>query len=248
MIAMTFNVLCAGRKENHWCKRQPLVREIIKTYKPDVFGIQEAHFAWMRYIASQFKDTYAYVGVGKDDGHLRGEYSPVFYNKIKYELLDSGNFWLSETPGKPSLGWDAAENRTCAFALLRDKSTGEKVAVLNTHLDHVGETAIREGAKLVAEKADSFKGIKTVIMGDFNVTPDSAAYKIMLDYGFEDSRTIAHNADNINSFHCFGNASKMIDFIFVKNIAKVNNVNTVIDKINGRYPSDHYPVIAKLEI
>lgn len=247
MIAMTFNVLCAGRNENHWCKRQHMIRDIIKKYNPDVFGIQEAHFGWMRYISSQFKDLYTYVGKGKDDGEIKGEFSPVFYNKNKFDLLKSGNFWLSETPDTPSLGWDGAENRTCAYALLCDKITNEKFAVLNTHLDHIGATAMIEGVKLVAEKALSFTDIKTIVMGDFNVTPDSVTYQKMIDSGFSDSRSIASESDNINSFHNFGRTSKMIDFIFTKNISAVNKVTTATDKINGMYPSDHYPVVAYIE-
>ncbi|MBQ8209766.1 MAG: endonuclease/exonuclease/phosphatase family protein [Clostridia bacterium] len=247
MIAMTFNVLCAGVNENHWCKRQPLVRDVIKKYNPDVFGIQEAHYGWMRYISSQFRDTYAYVGVGKDDGGIKGEFSPVFYNKNKYELLDSGNFWLSETPDSPSLGWDGAENRTCAYALLKDKNSGENYAVLNTHLDHIGETAMTEGVKLVAEKANEFSGIKTIVTGDFNATPDTLIYKTMLSYGFDDARSIASEADNIDSIHWFGKGAKMIDFIFVKNGVIVNEVKTATDRFNGRYPSDHYPVVAYID-
>lgn len=247
MIAMTFNVLCAGRNENHWCKRQPLVLEMIKRYKPDVFGIQEAHYGWMRYISSQFKDTYSFVGAGKDDGERKGEFSPVFYNKNKYELLDSGNFWLSETPDTPSLGWDGAENRTCAYALLKDKLTDENVAVLNTHLDHIGAKAMIDGVKLVAEKTEDFKNIKTVVMGDFNVTPDSDVYSKMLEYGFDDARNVALTADNINSFHDFGRQSKMIDFVFVRNYGKVTEVKTATDRVNGKMPSDHYPVVVYID-
>lgn len=247
MIAMTFNVLCAGKNENHWCKRQPLIKAIINKYQPDVFGVKEAHYGWMRYISSQFKNTYSYVGNGKDDGAVKGEFSPVFYNKNNYELIDSGNFWLSETPDIPSLGWDGAENRTCTYALLCEKFTGQTFAVLNTHLDHIGEIAICEGIKLVADKANSFNDIKTVVMGDFNVTPDSVAYRTMIDSGFSDSRLTTSDSDNINSFHNFGNSSKMIDFIFTKNISNVKKAITATDKINGMYPSDHYPVVAYIE-
>ncbi len=247
MTVMTFNVLCAGVKENHWCKRQPLVRDMIKMYEPDVFGLQEAHYGWMRYIAGQFKDTYSYVGIGKDDGGIKGEFSPVFYKKDKYEIVNKGDFWLSETPDIPGPGWDAVENRTCAFAVLKDKATGEEYAVFNTHLDHVGETAMCEGVKLVAQRTAAFKNIKTVVMGDFNVTPDSKAYKTMLENGFTDARTVAENADDINSFHNFGKSSKMIDFVFVKNIVKVKQVKTATDRINGKAPSDHYPVVAYIE-
>lgn len=247
MKIMTFNVFCAGTGENHWCSRQPLVRDIIKLYDPDVFGLQEAHFGWMKYLSGQFKDTYAYIGVGKDDGMNKGEFSPLFYKKEKYTLLDSGNFWLSETPDVPSLGWDAAENRTCAYALLRDNETGEQRAVLNTHLDHVGETAMCEGVKLIVKAAEKFSGVKTAVMGDFNVVPDSKAYSMMIDAGFEDARNIAEKADGLNSFHYYGIDSKMIDFVFVKNSVIVKEVKTADDRINGRLPSDHYPVIAYTE-
>lgn len=247
MTVMTFNVLCAGVNENHWCKRQPLVKDLIKMYDPDVFGLQEAHYGWMRYIAGQLKDTYAYVGVGKDDGGIKGEFSPVFYKKDKYDVVNKGNLWLSETPEIPGLGWDAVENRTCAYAVLKDKETGEEYAVFNTHLDHIGETAMCEGANLVDQRADAFNGIKTVVMGDFNVKPDSQAYKTMIKNGFKDARTIAAKADTINSFHKFGEDSKMIDFVFVKNGVTVKEVKTATDRINGKDPSDHYPVVAYIE-
>ena len=89
MKAMTFNILCAGRGENHWVFRQKLVKDIIKKYAPDTFGLQEVHYAWMRYLVNQFKDTYDFVGVGKDDGNKKGEYSPVFYNR-RYADLHTG--------------------------------------------------------------------------------------------------------------------------------------------------------------
>ena len=81
---------------------------------PDFFGIQEAHYGWMKYLSGQLKDYYAYVGVGKDDGKNGGEFSPVFYRKDKFKVIEKLDFWLSETPDKPSLGWDGAENRTCS--------------------------------------------------------------------------------------------------------------------------------------
>ncbi len=247
MRAMTFNVLCAGTGENHWCLRQPLVKDVIIKYMPDFFGIQEAHYGWMRYLASQLREFYDYVGVGKDDGTNKGEFSPVFYRKDKYQVLQRLDFWLSETPDNPSLGWDGAENRTCSGALFENIETGEKIAVFNTHLDHIGEVAQRKGAFLILEYLKKYDNIKTVLMGDFNVTPESEIYGIFIDGGFEDARKIAVCADNINSFHCFGQSSKMIDFIFVRNIKKVSNVKTATDMPDGKYPSDHYSVVADFE-
>lgn len=247
MRTMTFNVLCAGRNEHQWCRRQPLVRDVIKAYMPDFFGIQEAHFGWMKYLSGQLKDFYAYVGVGKDDGRNGGEFSPVFYRKDKYKVLERLDFWLSETPEKVSIGWDAEENRTCSGALFECLETGGKIAVFNTHLDHIGEVAQHKGAKLILEKLKKYDNIKTVLMGDFNVTPDSGIYEIFTSGGFDDARTIAAESDDINSFHLFGNASKMIDFVFVKNIKNVSKVKTATDMPDGRYPSDHYPVVADFE-
>lgn len=247
MRAMTFNVLCAGRNEQQWCRRQPLVRGVIKNYMPDFFGIQEAHYGWMKYLSGQLKDCYAYVGVGKDDGMNGGEFSPVFYRKDKYKVIERLDFWLSETPDRPSLGWDGAENRTCSGGLFECLETGEPVAVFNTHLDHIGGTAQRKGAELILENLKKYDNIKTVLMGDFNVTPDSEIYKIFTDGGFDDARTIAHESDAINSFHWFGGSSKMIDFVFVKNIKNVSKVITATDMPGGKYPSDHFPVVAEFE-
>ena len=247
MRAMTFNVLCAGRNEHQWCRRQPLVRDVIKTYMPDFFGIQEAHYGWMKYLAGQLKEFYTYVGVGKDDGLNGGEFSPVFYRKDKFTVLERLDFWLSETPEKPSLGWDSAENRTCSGALFESLETGGKIAVFNTHLDHVGEVAQHKGAELILENLKKYDNIKTVLMGDFNVTPDSEIYKIFIKGGFCDARTVAAESDDINSFHWFGGSSKMIDFVFIKNIKNVSKVKTATDRPDGRYPSDHYPVVADFE-
>ena len=247
MRVMTFNVLCAGRKEHQWCRRQPLVRDVIKKYLPDFFGIQEAHYGWMKYLSGQLKDMYTYVGVGKDDGINGGEFSPVFYRKDKYKVLERLDFWLSETPDKPSIGWDATENRTCSGALFENTETGECVAVFNTHLDHIGAIAQKKGAELILENLKKYDNIKTVLMGDFNVTPDSEIYSIFTKGGFDDARTIARESDNINSFHLFGSASKMIDFVFVKNINNVSKVITATDMPDRKYPSDHYPVVAEVE-
>ena len=122
MKVMSFNVLCSGKGQNWWGKRKPLVRDVIRKYDPDTFGLQEAHYRWMNYLCKELKDTYDYVGVGRDNGKRMGEFSPVFYKKDKYEVIETGNFWLSETPEKPGKGWDAACVRICSYAVLKDKN------------------------------------------------------------------------------------------------------------------------------
>ena len=248
MKVMSFNVLCGGKSKNWWTKRKKLVRDEIAKYDPDTFGLQEAHYRWMNYLCKELGDTYDYVGVGRDNGKRQGEFSPVFYKKDKYEVIEKGNFWLSETPEIPGKGWDAACVRICSYAVLKDKKTGEKFAHFNTHLDHVGDVARSEGAKLIADRADMFKGIPTIVTGDFNVNPQSGAYKTITAAGFEDARTLDANANDVKTYNGFGeNEPEMIDFVFVKYGFKVKSCNTLTDKVDGRYISDHYPVLAELE-
>ena len=248
MKVMSFNVLCGGKGKNWWTKRKKLVRDEIAKYDPDTFGLQEAHYRWMNYLCKELGDTYDYVGVGRDNGKRQGEFSPVFYKKDKYEVIEKGNFWLSETPEIPGKGWDAACVRICSYAVLKDKKTGEKFAHFNTHLDHVGDVARSEGAKLIADRADMFKGIPTIVTGDFNVNPQSGAYKTITAAGFEDARTLDANANDVKTYNGFGeNEPEIIDFVFVKYGFKVKSCNTLTDKADGRYISDHYPVLAELE-
>lgn len=250
MKVMSFNVLCGGwPRKLYWTRRKEMVRDLIKKYSPDTFGLQEAHNRWMNYLVKELGDTYDYVGVGRDNGKRKGEFSPVFYKKDKYEVIDKGNFWLSETPEKPGLGWDAVCIRICSYAVLKDKVTGEKFAHFNTHLDHIGDVARSEGAKLIANRADMFKGIPTIVTGDFNVNPQSGAYKTITQAGFVDARTLDPNANDIKTYNGFDvEPEEMIDFIFVKYGFKVKSCNTITDKIDGKYVSDHYPVLAELEL
>lgn len=247
MKTMSFNVLCGGPTNRRWTKRKPYVRDIIKKYSPDTFGLQEAHFRWMNYLCRELPE-YDYVGVGRENGKRLGEFSPVFYKKDKFEVLDTGNFWLSETPEKPGKGWDAACIRICSYAVLQDKQTGAKIAHFNTHLDHVGPVAQSEGAKIIAERADTYKGMPTIVTGDFNVTPDSGAYKTITAAGFADARYSTDNTDDKGTFHHFGRCNDIIDFIFTKNGVKVNSFQTITDLIDGEYPSDHYPVMAEIDV
>ncbi|MCD7774454.1 MAG: endonuclease/exonuclease/phosphatase family protein [Clostridiales bacterium] len=246
MKVMSFNILCGGTGLKMISTRKPLVRDILRKYMPDTFGLQEAHSIWMKYIIKNMPE-YDYVGVGRENGKKLGEYSPVFYRKDKFELVDSGNFWLSEDPDVPGKGWDAACTRICSYAVLKDKSTGKCFSHFNTHLDHVGAEAQSEGAKLIAERADMYPDVPTVVTGDFNVTPDSGAYKSIIGKGFLDARHMTENTDDTGTFHDFGKCSQIIDFIFVKNDIKVLSFKTVTELVRGKYPSDHYPVAAEIE-
>ena len=247
MRIMSFNVLCGGAGIKDWPARTPLVVRTIYNADPDTFGVQEAHIDWMRALCACLP-AYDYVGVGREDGKEDGEFSAVFYKKDKFELLDSGSFWLSETPEKPGKGWDAACVRICSWAKLREKESGKTFTHLNTHLDHRGQTAMQKGAQLVAERGKAISGSDPAFFtGDFNVTPDSAPYQAVLAGGFKDCRRMAQETDTDDTFHNYGRPDDpgcVIDYVFCKGNVSVQRFAVIRDRIDGMLPSDHYPVFA----
>lgn len=251
MKVMSFNVLCYGDAENDIDFRLNKVSTVIGNYKPDTFGLQEAHITWINHICKELPE-YDYVGVGREDGKDGGEFSPVFYLREKFEVIDKGNFWLSETPDKPGLGWDAKCIRICSYAVLKDKESGKIFTHFNTHLDHIGPIAQIEGAKMVAERGNSYPDYPAFFTGDFNVFPGSEPYNTVIAGGFEDSRKIAKVSDDHYTFHGFEKKiddvayKRIIDYIFVKDCT-VNSFKVITDKVDGRYPSDHFPIIAEID-
>ena len=250
MKVMSFNLLCSGKFRRRWQNRIPLAVRLIRNYEPDTFGVQEAHIGWMNALAASLPD-YAWVGVGRDDGAEKGEFSAVFFRRDMFTLIDSGTFWLSETPEKPGLGWDADCIRVCTWALLENVETGKRFVHFNTHLDHIGPIAQQKGAELVAERSRTlFADVPAFFTGDFNVTPDSAPCKAVKSGGFLDARDVAPVTDKGVTFHDFesGRESSVIDYVFVRGDVKVNSFSVIRDKIDGDLPSDHYPVIAEIEL
>ena len=251
MKIMSFNVLCAGHNGREWPRRIERVVSAIKANDPDSFGVQEAHIGWMLAL-EELLPEYDYVGVGRDDGKTDGEFSAVFYKKDKFTPGEKGNFWLSETPDVPGKGWDAACIRICSYVMLTEIATGKKFCHFNTHLDHVGLVAMQKGAELVAKKANEIcTDCPAVFTGDFNVTPDSAPCKAVKDGGFLDARDVAEVTDKGNTFHYWLGEEKyrsVIDYVFVKGNVEVKEFIVDRNEYLGDVPSDHYPVIATVEI
>lgn len=247
---LSFNVLCAGKEHRWWENRVPLVCSIIKEYKPSSFGVQEAHWEWMQALCANLPE-YDYVGVGRDDGDKDGEFSAVFYLKDEFTASESGNFWLSETPDKPSLGWDAACIRNATYVKLTHKESGKSYIHFNTHLDHVGVNAQINGVKMIQEKAASFGGIPVVCTGDFNVFQDSECYNVMVSANMGDSRKMAPDTDDCYTFHGFRpeEIREIIDFVFVdKATVKPLNFKVINKLVDGEFYSDHYAVYADIEL
>ena len=183
MRVMSFNIRCANVGTDSWEDRIGIVSQTMLDSEADSIGVQEATPEWMATLKETVGDKYSYVGVGRDDGDNKGEYSSIFYLKDKYTAVESGTFWLSETPEKPSRGWDAACNRVCTWAVLQNKETGEKYVHINTHFDHIGITARKNSVDMIVEKAKEFTDIPVVFTADMNVKQDSENFNQYVNSG-----------------------------------------------------------------
>jgi len=191
---------------------------------------------------------YSAVGVGREDGIHEGEHMSVFFDSKRMELLDWGTYWLSETPDVPSLGWDAACKRTATWALLKDRRSGKRFWFVNTHLDHVGVVARREGLALIAGNIAAMnpEGLPMVLTGDFNVTPDDPGLE-GIRAQMSDARVAAAKTDAAGSYNGWGRESKVIDYIWYSGFSGCPSFRVVTESFAGvPFISDHYPVEARL--
>lgn len=248
---MSYNIRLGSGQDgtNSWRFRAPVTLEMLKDQAPDVFGVQEA-LDYQVALIEEYADDYDCVGVGREDGRKKGEHMSIFWNKKTIKLLKWGTFWLSETPDKPSKGWDAVCYRTATWALMKDKRTGKKFYFVNTHLDHVGKEAQKNGLALIVDKIAEINpdGLPMVLTGDFNVKPDNPAL-IDLDARMKCTRKIAARTDNHHTFNGWGKASKdmVIDYIYISGFSSCPEYQTVTKKYLDRtFVSDHYPIIARL--
>jgi endonuclease/exonuclease/phosphatase family metal-dependent hydrolase len=254
---MTFNVRYDNPADsaNNWKYRRAFAAETILKYNVDLLGTQEVLVNQLTDILGALPQ-FAYAGVGRKDGKTAGEYSAVFYRKDKFELLNSGTFWLSENPSAiGAKGWDAAIERIVTWVVLKDKTTGKEFVHINTHFDHIGQVARRESSKLLLSKVEEIaKGRPVFVSGDFNATPDSEVIKILVDPNtsnhLTDSRSVAPSTQGPAwTFHGFGTvpteSRTIIDYIFVKNSVTVEQVSVISEMKDKIYLSDHNPILIK---
>lgn len=248
---MSYNIRMATGKDgtNSWEFRFPATIEMIKDQKPDVIGVQEALTSQILFIEEYCRD-YDNVGVGRDDGKKKGEHMSIFWNKKTVKLLQWGTFWLSETPEKPSRGWDAMCRRTATWALMKDKKTGKKFYFVNTHLDHKGAEARKNGLKLIVDRIESINpyGYPMVLTGDFNMKPDNPALSD-LDAKMQSARKVAPKTDNHNTYNSWSvkPTDKVIDYIYISGFSSCLEYQTIMKKYADKpFVSDHYPIFARL--
>ena len=252
---MTYNIRYdnPGDGENAWSKRKEFMSDQIAYNHPDIFGIQEGLHHQVQYLDSVFVD-YGYIGVGRDDGKTKGEYSAIFYNKEKLQLLKESTFWLSKTPNKISVGWDAALERICTYGLFENKLSKEKFWVFNTHFDHIGDLARVRSAALILEKVAELNTnhLPVIVMGDFNLTPESEPIKL-LSKALNDSKHVSvakpfGPSGTFNAFEFNKPVLNRIDYIFTsKDQIEVLKYAVLSDSKDCKYPSDHLPVLVELE-
>lgn len=250
---MSYNIKYANENdgENSWSLRKDFLTNQIKFYQPDILGLQEAVKLQIEHF-SQNLPEYGYTGVGRDDGKTKGEFSAIFYNKEAYEILEDDTFWLSTTPHKPSVGWDAALNRICTYALFKSKSTGETFWVFNTHFDHVGEQARKESVNLILDKISRLNkdDHPVILMGDLNLEPGHESIQLLADI-MNDSKSVAKLVfgpeGTYNGYHFNKPVTQRIDYIFTEpDSVEVLKYAVLSDSRNLNYPSDHLPVWVEL--
>jgi endonuclease/exonuclease/phosphatase family metal-dependent hydrolase len=256
---MTFNIRYdnASDSMNAWSYRKSKVVSQILFYEADIIAVQEALHNQMLDLEQSLMG-YRYTGFGRDDGKTKGEYSAIFYNSNRLELLNSATFWLSETPGiAGSKSWDAAITRIVSWAKFRDKVTRKIFFHFNTHFDHIGKIARKESAKILLNAVDSIAGKKNLAMvtGDFNAYPWDEPIRILTArdnvlhlFDSKDLSIMAHYGPT-GTFNGFGTKemhNDPIDYIFFNNRVKVLKHATLSESWQGLFSSDHFPVLVSL--
>lgn len=251
---MSYNIKYdnVGDTVNNWNDRKEKLVGQLQHYGPSFIGTQEVLHRQLTYIDSSLTD-YSYIGVGRDDGKQKGEYSPIHYDSIHYRLLKNDTFWLSDTPEKPSVGWDAALERICTYGLFQNRKSGAKLWVFNTHFDHKGEMAREQSAQLIVAKIQEINtdNLPVVLMGDFNLIPAEKPIQVIKNYmqdGQETSKRPFYGpSGTFNGFDPERILDRRIDYIFVKGF-EVKDYIHIDDRMeNLKYISDHLPVFAILK-
>lgn len=252
---ISFNIRVDSRDEHGWDRRREAVVRMVGEERPAVLGLQEAQPHQITYLAKNSPD-YGWYGLGRDTGKVPAETESyaaeecmaIFYRTSDVELLDKGTFWLSETPGKVSYGWDANYRRTATWGRFRLKTIQKEFLCLNTHLDNQGSVARGESIKLIVAKLAELnpEGLPVFLTADFNSTTSNSIFNPLRSV-LMDARTHAPAADTGGTYNGWGTKSTVIDHIFYRK-ATPTGFNVLRKNYGVTYISDHYPVEATFGI
>jgi len=252
LVVMTYNIRFDNPEDsvNAWPNRKQKVIDLLKKYNPDLLGVQEALYHQLKDMTDNLPD-YQFVGVGRDDGKRKGEYSAILYKKSKLKLTEQNTFWLSEHPDVPgSKNWDAAITRVATWAKFTDIQTKRRFVMVNTHFDHVGVEARRHSAEILKSHARELGfDIPVIVTGDFNCTRDEDPYKIMTNGELLELIDPCPNPEGtFCTFRVDSVPCKAIDYIFISNDWRADRYKIIHDNDGTYYPSDHLPVSVTLSL
>ncbi|WP_430969104.1 endonuclease/exonuclease/phosphatase family protein [Spongiimicrobium sp. 2-473A-2-J] len=253
---MSYNIKFDDPRDtlNNWESRKAFLISQLKDYAPDILGTQEGMIHQLRDIEKGLED-YSFFGVGRDQGNEKGEFTAIFYNGSTVDFLEGDTFWLSNTPEKPSKGWDAALPRICTYGRFKRKTDGKEFYVFNTHFDHIGQRAREESSKLILAQINvlNTQKVPVVLMGDFNLEANSRGIRLIQNKMLDTHVTAGANAHGpegtFNGFDFHKPVERRIDFIFISKNDFVVLKSAIINEAKGeRYPSDHFPVFTSLHL
>ena len=250
---MTYNIRYDAPSDgvNQWPKRTHKVYDLIKKHDPDLIGLQEVLHHQLTDLIQNLP-AYSYIGVGRDDGKTKGEYSAILYKKARFKAMDQNTFWLSETPAVPgSKSWDAAITRVASWGTFRDLKSNKEFLMINTHFDHIGVESRKNSAAILKKKAGEIaKYFPLIITGDFNCTRDDGPYQTIMDP--KNVQLVDPAPKNppgtFCSFTVNSIACKAIDYIFHSQEWKSDAYQVITDNDGKYYPSDHLPVAVELTL
>ena len=239
---ISFNIRCCDDKNGNTIEeRAPRLNEVITTLDADLIGLQEYRPAWEAYIAKYFGEKYEIFNKYRCET-TDIESSPILWRKDKFECVKTGYFWLSDTPEVESRGWDELYNcyRMCVYAILKDRATGKLFNFMNTHFGF-GDKGQMASADLIYDYSKKISDYPTVIVGDFNMRPDSAGYKKMSGHFVDVNAATAK--DLRTTYHGYNpkeHPDSHIDYCFVNQRVVPVNQRIIDTLVDGKYPSDHY--------
>ena len=255
---MTYNIRLdlASDGVNAWANRSHWVAAQVLWLRPDIFGMQEVLPNQKVDLAAELPQ-YRLFGGGRDDGKEKGEASPIGYDKSRFDFLEGDMFWLSPTPAVPSKGWDAAYPRIVTWVRLRMRGTRQVVLAVNTHWDHIGVVARQQSAAQMLRwvEANARRCEKVLLFGDFNSEMDSEQMQAMMKspLALRDARAVSKSAPfgptgTFNEFKTAPTESRVIDHVLLGSQIDVERYAVFSQVIDGRVPSDHFPVLVDLSL